>query len=366
MDIIINTIICHVHQEDVLNQIIALPESLNSNNNQAAIWIYNEYLDSCLSGESIFDNTITYDVCGNSKINKWYLDENDDNTIIRYAADTDKCISVIDDEIMLGNCDEDTVMYYNEKHKFIKNDDDMCLGAGDNKYDEYIKLNEYNYQWYIINTKEGSYFKSKSNMDLCMRVTDNDHSKLVMGDCDENAILLYSKNYGTIESILEENLCLGNSISSSENSPYDISLYKVRNNVKFYDFKSKWEIPVSGDLFFKSVEYGWCIANTVPSTGGLNMRFCKSEDILMRDSFSSNTIRPPYNGKLCMGILNTGSATETRLNMNTCNSNNNDQYWEIRTSYPGSTTTTKKTTTTVTPTPTVRADGKCGSKKLIK
>ncbi|ORX75877.1 hypothetical protein BCR32DRAFT_284775 [Anaeromyces robustus] len=67
--------------------------------------------------------------------------------------------------------------------------------------------------------------------------------------------------------------------------------------------KSKWEIPVSGDLFFKSVEYGWCIANTVPSTGGLNMSFCKSEDILMRDSFSLSTIRPPYDVNLCMEIL---------------------------------------------------------------
>jgi len=87
-----------------------------------------------------------------------------------------------------------------------------------------------NNQWYVINTKIGSYFKSKSNLNLCMRVSDNDNSKLLMGECDENAILRYHKNDGTIVSKLSDSLCLGNSVNSVSNKSS-----KVSNKVKLYD-----------------------------------------------------------------------------------------------------------------------------------
>jgi len=53
----------------VLNKIIALPQELRSNN-KASVWIYNEYLNSCLYASGYSDEPITYDYCNNSIDNK--------------------------------------------------------------------------------------------------------------------------------------------------------------------------------------------------------------------------------------------------------------------------------------------------------
>ena len=283
-----------------LNKIIALPQDLKSNN-KASVWIYNEYLDSCLYASGYSDEPITYDNCNNSIDNKWYIGEDDDGIYFMSATDKELCISYVDDQIILANCDGNALMIYDDVSKFIKSDN-MCVSAIDDlKEEEFLKLtkcdrhnkkifweisnrkptkkinttttttttktinptpttkpiwiyNEYtekclyapdyedeiptyemcdnteNYQWYVVNTKGGTFFKSKSNLDLCLRVSDNDNSKVMMGECDTNAILRYRRNDGTITSKLSESLCLGNSISSS------IKLAaKVRNKVKFYD-----------------------------------------------------------------------------------------------------------------------------------
>ncbi|ORX64265.1 hypothetical protein BCR32DRAFT_287214 [Anaeromyces robustus] len=110
----------------VLNKIISLPGGSNSNNNNAAIWIYNEYLDSCLY----------------EKINKWYIDENDYGIILRSAINPDICISVITNENVLDNCGGNNIMYYNKGSKFINSDDGMCLGVNDDE--DYLTLNNCN------------------------------------------------------------------------------------------------------------------------------------------------------------------------------------------------------------------------------
>jgi len=50
-----------------------------------------------------------------------------------------------------------------------------------------------------------------------MRVSDNHNSKLLMGECDENVILRYHKNDGTLVSKLSDSLCLGNFVNSISN-----------------------------------------------------------------------------------------------------------------------------------------------------
>lgn len=73
----------------------------------------------------------------------------------------------IDKEIILGNCDEDTVMYYDEKFKLIKNDDDICLGASDDKNeDSNLTLNDCNRNNKIINMRN-----IKSNCKPTKKVT---------------------------------------------------------------------------------------------------------------------------------------------------------------------------------------------------
>ena len=97
----------------------------------------------------------------------------------------------------------------------IYNDNtEKCLYAPEyeDEIPTYEKCNNIdNYQWYVASTKGETFFKSKSNLDLCLRVSDNDNSKVMMGKCDANDILRYRRNDGIITSKLSESLCLGNS-----------------------------------------------------------------------------------------------------------------------------------------------------------
>ena len=282
----------------ILNKIIA--QNLRSNNKNP-IWIYNEYLNSCLHAPLYPNDPITYDFCDNSNNNKWYIDENDDGIYFISATDREMCIANIDDEIVLAGCDENALMNYVDASKFIKSND-MCISIIDDLNDnDFLRLtkcdrhnkkifweisnkkptkkinttttttttttinptptskpmwiyNEYtekclyapeyedeiptyekcddtdNYQWYVVNTKGGTFFKSKSNLDLCLRISDNDNSKVMMGECDTNAILRYRRNDGTIVSKLSDSLCLGNSIKSTIKAAT-----RIRNKAKFYD-----------------------------------------------------------------------------------------------------------------------------------
>jgi len=283
----------------VLNKINAIPQKFKRDN-ESAIWIYNEYLDSCLYVSDFLNEPVVYDICDNTNNSKWYLDENDNGIYFKSATHKEMCLSAINDEIVLSECDENTAMKYIEAPKLIKNSN-LCLSViDDNNESEYLMLkncdrndkklifdiqvrrpnkkniittttstttinqtptskpvwiyNEFTdkclfgpeyeneiptfekcdntneYQWYIENTKGGSYFKSKINLDLCIRVSESDNSKLLMGNCDENAILRFRKNDGTIVSKFSESLCLGNSIESTNNNAS-----RKRNKVILYD-----------------------------------------------------------------------------------------------------------------------------------
>ncbi|KAG4081821.1 hypothetical protein H8356DRAFT_1438271, partial [Neocallimastix lanati (nom. inval.)] len=242
-----------------LNKIIALPQDLISNNKA----VY-----SCLYASGYSDEPITYDNCNNSIDNKWYVGEDDYGIYFMSATNREMCISYVDNQIILAKCDENALMIYDEVSKFIKSDNikptkkintttttttyyyyyyynkilhqhlnqlwiyneytEKCLYAPE--YEDEIPTyekcdNTDNYQWYVE-----AFFKSKSNLDLCLRVSNNDNSKIMMGECDTNAILRYRRNDGTITSKLSESLCLGNSISSSIKVAA-----KIRNKVKLYD-----------------------------------------------------------------------------------------------------------------------------------
>jgi hypothetical protein len=55
---------------NVLNKINALPQDLKGNN-KVSVWIYIEYLDSCLYASGYSDEPITYDYCNNSIVVYW-------------------------------------------------------------------------------------------------------------------------------------------------------------------------------------------------------------------------------------------------------------------------------------------------------
>ncbi|ORX97067.1 hypothetical protein LY90DRAFT_709632 [Neocallimastix californiae] len=89
------------------------------------------------------------------------------------------------------------------------------------------------FKWYYVKVKEGSFFKSKDNPELCLRVDDEDESKIIMGNCDANAIFLYNNIYKSIESKKCPDNCIGNpNFSSVKNVKNKVSLYDCNNEVR--------------------------------------------------------------------------------------------------------------------------------------
>jgi len=270
---------------------------------------------------------------------------------------------------------------------YIKNTD-KCLRSPVNYNNRPLlgTCNDTNRSNWLISSSSKGYVRSVAYPDWCINFKDLKAGTITGIQCDDNAIFNYPTNSDdTIKSPLDNNKCLGyleedinneiprlnlNKCDKNKNDQHweivTIDQPKIINDkiddvetrtVWVYNKKLKkclvsgtqynnrpiirdcdntetstWEIPVSGDLFFKSSEYGWCIFNSVPSIGGLNMRECSGESISMKDPSSSPTkeaIRPYYDDNLCLGILNSGSATETRLNMNPCDKSKDDQSWEI-------------------------------------
>lgn len=344
----------------VLNKINAIPQKFKRDN-ESAIWIYNEYLDSCLYVSDFLNEPVVYDICDNTNNSKWYLDENDNGIYFKSATHKEMCLSAINDEIVLSECDENTAMKYIEAPKLIKNSN-LCLSViDDNNESEYLMLkncdrndkklifdiqvrrpnkkniittttstttinqtptskpvwiyNEYingclyapeyinenliykecdstdEYQWYIVNTKEGSYFKSKNNLDLCIRVSDNDNSKLLMGDCDENAILRYHKADNTITSKFLDDMCLGDSDSES---------LKLRKKLLLYDCSEEINL-----------DQIWIIMNDKPS-----------KKIITKTTTKTTTISTTTASTTTKTKTTTGTTTSPTINTtNRCGKN---------------------------------------------
>eukprot|EP00833_Pecoramyces_ruminatium_P013031 jgi/Orpsp1_1/1187063/evm.model.d7180000055146.1 len=224
---------------NILSSVIAA--SKNFIDSGKPIWIYNEKTNLCLYTSGIEGDTIYCEVCRNSDNYKWYLNTEGDGIQIMSVSDMATCISYDNNEIVLGECTDESkttttistttakatptitsVWLYNEYTN-------SCLYAPEyeNENPIYKTCDDTDeYQWYIVNIKGGSYFKSKSNPDLCIRVSDNDSTKLLMGECDDNAILRYHKGDKTIVSKLSEDLCLGNPNNEST---------KLKRKAKLYD-----------------------------------------------------------------------------------------------------------------------------------
>ena len=88
-------------------------------------------------------------------------------------------------------------------------------------------------RFYMVKIKEGSFFKSKDNPELCLRVDDEDESKIMMNNCDTNAIFLYNNIYKSIECKKCPDNCIDNpNFSNVKNVKNKVSLYDCINEVR--------------------------------------------------------------------------------------------------------------------------------------
>ncbi|KAL6632130.1 hypothetical protein U3516DRAFT_837395 [Neocallimastix sp. 'constans'] len=282
-----------------------------------------------------------------------------------------------------GKCHSNisTTIASNAKPKWIYNASvDKCLytkGKGIYDYNLLMKDCEDNnkFKWYISPYPKG-YFHSASLTDYCLTVNSSNNN-MAIRDCDSSTALDYTDD-GIIYSVdIGNGECMSASGSSSninlktcnksdeqiwsvwDRNPYEITRLKTRTvwiyNKKLNkclisgssftyrpyigncsdEKKAKWEIPVSGDGFFKSLYKGYCLYVTNNNRGTIVMRQCNNNAIIkdIKTSINKESIMSPLNSKKCLGLLESNGV---KLNMNTCDNSKNDQHWEIRTKNPAS------------------------------
>jgi len=437
----------------VLNKLTALPQILKRNN-EAAIWIYNEYLDRCLYVSEYLDEPLTYDICDNTNNSKWYLDEDDNGIYFKSAFHKDMCMSAINNHIVLSKCDESAVMKYIEASKFIKSSN-MCLSVIDDETDpDYLTLTNCNrnnkklifeisnrrptkkvtstatttttttatttttttttqsvptinysdkpkylynafvnkclfaqakinqpplikdcknnnrFKWYLSK----GYFLSYANTDRCLSISDDVNNTLKVGTCSSNANTFVYTDEGSIFTSNNEDKCLStneddenddkiylntcydfdNQIWSLwDTNPYDI-INAETQTVWIYNKKLKkclysnyngkliisdcddsknslWQIPISGDGFYKSLLSNLCLQSNDINKGSIFMDDCNHKSVIydINDTYNSESIISYLDEDKCLGLFQSNRANENRVNLNICDDSMDDQHWEI-------------------------------------
>ncbi|ORX83275.1 subtilisin-like protein [Anaeromyces robustus] len=99
---------------------------------------------------------------------------------------------------------------------------------------------------------------------------------------------------------------------------------------------AKWEIPISGSGFFKSLDKKWCLNVKDIDEGVINMGDCNSNSIIndINSSYNKESIISSLNQNKCLGFNNPNDPDEVQLKLNKCDKSMKDQHWEIRTSNP--------------------------------
>ncbi|ORX81478.1 hypothetical protein BCR32DRAFT_244889 [Anaeromyces robustus] len=201
------------------------------------------------------------------------------------------------------------------------------------------------YKWKVPVSGDGFY--KSLNKNLCLNVNNINRGNIIMGDCNNEAVIMDIENSNNGDNIIspldeaslsnvkyqtvwiynkEYNLCL---LSGSSES-YRPLMYNCDDSDR-----SKWTIPSSGAGYFKTdynkmnLYYGDVGRGTVVMKEKTN-----NYAIFKKVTISGNTfsIKSPIDGNRCLGFLD--YSKDTKLNLNKCDKTKNDQQWEIRTSKP--------------------------------
>ncbi|ORX78904.1 hypothetical protein BCR32DRAFT_301338 [Anaeromyces robustus] len=96
--------------------------------------------------------------------------------------------------------------------------------------------------------------------------------------------------------------------------------------------KTQWQIPISGNGFFKSLYEGneYCLTVDNIDEGDIIMKECNENSIIMdiNSSYNGKSIISSLNKNKCLGLVNTEDY-DLRLKLNKCNESSEDQQWEI-------------------------------------
>ncbi|ORX81480.1 hypothetical protein BCR32DRAFT_244893 [Anaeromyces robustus] len=201
------------------------------------------------------------------------------------------------------------------------------------------------YKWNVPVSGDGFYQSLFKN--LCLNVNNINRGNIIMGDCNNEAVIMDIENYNNGDNIISplDEASLSNVKYQNVwiyNKKYNLCLYSgstesyrpFMNNCDDSD-RSKWKIPSSGPGYFKTNYNGWYLYFSNISKGTVVMKEkYNNYAIFKKATISGNNfaIKSPIDENKCLGFLDYNE--DTKLNMNKCDKTKNDQQWEIRTSKP--------------------------------
>lgn len=266
-------------------------------NTYRTVWIYNPKLNKCLFTGGIISNRPLIKDCDDSEESQWKIPVSGEG--FYKSIYNDLCLWKGERKIFyMRECDENSIMEdikktYKKHSISFSNDFGRCLGLYKDLKDGRSAMNE------CDKTKE----------DQEWEIWDRHPTKVLNNNTKTRFVQIYNPKL---------NKCL---VSDKKRMSPTIKDCNNSNN-------SKWEVPVSGDGFYKSVSTDNCLWSSIK--GNLAMGDCNGYAIIkdIQSSDEKNTISFAAYPMKCLGFKS--KRINDHTNMNSCDKSMEDQIWELR------------------------------------
>jgi len=292
----------------------------NSNSNTKIVWIYNEKINMCLGSGDKYEYRPKFVNCNDDNKNKWEIPISGNGYYRSLYTNEKYCLSIKDIKdgtIIMSECNENSKMINNEKSIMSSLDKNKCLGLlnPSNPSDFRLNMNDCN------KTKEDQEWKILYRNPSLEQSNDNKAKEIPKDDQKPNKNSNSKTRTVWIYNVKAEK-CL---------EPGEINERPILNDCNNYS-TSKWEIPVSGNGYYKSL-YGnkYCLNLNDVNEGKIVMNECNNKSTMLDINYSKNgkSIMSILNDHKCLGSLDPENPNELHLNMNECDNSKKDQEWEI-------------------------------------
>eukprot|EP00833_Pecoramyces_ruminatium_P017380 jgi/Orpsp1_1/1191412/evm.model.d7180000085589.1 len=284
-------------------------EMTTLNSNAKRRWIYNASVNKCLFAPSRINYKPILKPCNDSNESQWYFNSFP-RGIIHSAVNTNLCLNLTD--ISIGRveytkCNNDIIpfKYTNDGTIYsAKYGNGKCLSAGDGKSSD---------------TDIMIFYRScKKTKDQIWELWDKNPSDFYNTEGKTQIVWLYNRK-------------LNKCVHTGKN-------YNDRPHFNgCWDSKAAmWEIPLSGDGFYKNVQNGLCMRVNDANNGEVLMGKCDGNAIIkdINSSYNRESIIFSADKTKCLDTDNPSDLNSFILKFNPCNKQHYQQHYEIRTTLP--------------------------------
>jgi len=268
----------------------------DDDDNETPKWIYNKFNGKCLYAQKQLNKVPLLKECENNLQFNWYVPKKYKEGYIQSVANTKRCLNIPDTEsgeLLVNSCTSSKTFKFDEGIIYFPSiSDEYCVSVNEN---ENIKLEECE----MIDEQYWSVW---------------DRNPKEIFDVKTQTVWIYNK---------ELNKCLR---SAGYFSIPTIADCEDANRLK-------WEVPVSGDGFYRSINKNLCLNFENINEGKIVMGECNNEAVIsdINSSYNKASIISPLDESKCLGVMDSNNS---KVSMNNCDKNRKDQVWEIRTSNP--------------------------------